>query len=44
MPPWDDHDLEQLAELQDDFEFAVNEQCYEYAECGLYSGWITAGN
>jgi hypothetical protein len=37
------NDLEQLAALKDDFEFAVNEQCHQYQECGWYDDWIAAG-
>jgi hypothetical protein len=37
------NDLEQVDALADDFDFAVNEQCHQYAECGWYDGWLAAG-
>jgi hypothetical protein len=37
------NDVDQLAELQTDFDFAVNEQCHEYDECSGYSVFIGAG-
>jgi hypothetical protein len=37
------NDLDQLGPLQDDFEFAIDEQCYQYAECSAYDAWIAAG-
>lgn len=30
------NDLEQVDELAGDFDFAVNESCFRYGECGLY--------
>ena len=32
-----------LAELQPDFDFAVNEQCHQYDECGGYSVFTAKG-
>lgn len=37
------NDLEQIAELVDDFDFAVNEQCHEFDECDVYAPFIAAG-
>jgi hypothetical protein len=37
------NDLDQLGALQNDFDFAINEQCFQYQECGTYSGWLAAG-
>jgi hypothetical protein len=37
------NDVEQAAELLDDFDFAINEQCAQYSECDVYDAWITAG-
>jgi hypothetical protein len=31
------NDVDQLAALEPVFDFAVNEQCHEYSECGGYS-------
>jgi hypothetical protein len=31
------NDVEQLADLEPSFDFAVNEQCHQYNECGGYS-------
>jgi hypothetical protein len=36
------NDLEQLAELAPDFDFAVNEQCFEFDECAAYEVFIGA--
>lgn len=35
------NDVAQLNELEPSFDFAVNEQCHEYAECGGYSAFIS---
>ncbi len=36
--------IEHAAELEPDFDFAVNEQCFEYDECDVYAGsFIAAG-
>lgn len=37
------NDVDQLAALAPDFDFAVNEQCHEYDECGGYAAFINAG-
>ena len=37
------NDVDQLAVLQPDFDFAVNEQCHEFDECGGYSVFTAAG-
>jgi hypothetical protein len=37
------NDVEQLAQLEPLFDFAINEQCHQYAECGGYSAF-TADN
>ncbi|MFV0406751.1 MAG: endo alpha-1,4 polygalactosaminidase [Propioniciclava sp.] len=33
------NDIEQVAELEPYFDFAVNEQCNQYNECGVYSAF-----
>ncbi len=37
------NDLDQVAALVGDFDFAVNEQCHEFAECGDLRPFIAAG-
>ncbi len=37
------NDVDQLAALAPDFDFAVNEQCHEYNECGGYAVFVSAG-
>ncbi len=37
------NDLDQVADLEPDFDWALNEQCYEYAECDLLQPFIDAG-
>lgn len=37
------NDLEQVADLVDDFDFAVNEQCAEYGECEMLDPFVAAG-
>jgi len=37
------NDLDQIAELVDDFDFAVNEQCHEFDECELNQPFLDAG-
>jgi hypothetical protein len=37
------NDLEQVAQLVASFDFAVNEQCFEYKECNLLLPFIQAG-
>ncbi len=37
------NDLDQVADLVADFDWALNEQCYEYDECGVLQLFIDAG-
>ncbi|MBT2676462.1 endo alpha-1,4 polygalactosaminidase [Streptomyces sp. ISL-14] len=37
------NDLDQIPELVDDFDFAVNEQCAQYGECAALSPFVKAG-
>jgi hypothetical protein len=37
------NDVDQVATLASDFDFAVNEQCAEYQECGLLAPFSAAG-
>jgi hypothetical protein len=37
------NDLDQVSSLQSSFDFAVNEECYEYDECGVLKAFINAG-
>jgi len=37
------NDLGQVADLEADFDWAINEQCYQYAECDLLQPFINAG-
>ncbi len=37
------NDLDQVKALEPYFDFAVNEQCLEYGECGMLSPFIAAG-
>jgi hypothetical protein len=37
------NDLGQVADLQPDFEFAVNEECFRYHECEVLSAFTAAG-
>lgn len=37
------NDIDQVAQLAGDFDFAVNEQCFQYNECGVYSAFTTQG-
>ena len=37
------NDLDQLAELVDDFDFAVNEQCHEFDECEALAPFVDSG-
>ena len=37
------NDLGQLAALLPYFDYAVNEQCHQFDECGDYAAWIAAG-
>jgi hypothetical protein len=37
------NDIDQVAQLAGDFDFAVNEQCFQYNECGVYAAFTTQG-
>jgi hypothetical protein len=37
------NDLDQVADLVVDFDFAVNEQCHEYDECETLTPFVEAG-
>jgi hypothetical protein len=37
------NDLPQIPKLVDDFDFAINEQCFQYHECGRVRPFIEAG-
>ena len=37
------NDLDQVTDLVDYFDFAVNEQCHQYTECNLYAPMVAAG-
>lgn len=37
------NDLDQVADLATDFDFAVNEQCFEYSECDLLAPFVAQG-
>ena len=37
------NDVDQVAALAPDFDFAVNEQCHEYDECGGYAAFTATG-
>lgn len=37
------NDLQQIEQLVENFDFAINEQCFEYNECGLLSIFIEKG-
>lgn len=37
------NDLDQVADLVDDFDFAVNEQCHEFDECAAVEPFVDAG-
>ena len=37
------NDLDQISELVNDYDFAVNEQCFEYQECDLLNPFIDNG-
>jgi hypothetical protein len=36
-------DPEQATALEPWFDFALNEECAQYDECGAYSAWFAAG-
>jgi hypothetical protein len=38
------NDLDQLSDLVDSFDFAINEQCFEYEECSLYTSSFIAAD
>ena len=37
------NDLDQVAQLEGDFDFALNEQCFQYQECGKLKAFVDAG-
>ncbi|WP_316151669.1 endo alpha-1,4 polygalactosaminidase [Cupriavidus sp. BIC8F] len=37
------NDIDQVGQLAADFDFAVNEQCFQYQECGAYSAFTGQG-
>jgi hypothetical protein len=37
------NDVDQIASLVNDFDFAINEQCYQYKECSGYSAFVNQG-
>lgn len=37
------NDVEQADDLLPYFDFAINEQCEQYSECGVYDAWTAAG-
>lgn len=37
------NDVDQLSQLADSHDFAVNEQCHQYSECGGYSAFTSRG-
>lgn len=37
------NDVDQVSQLASDFDFAVNEQCFQYNECGVYAAFTTQG-
>ncbi|WP_220725887.1 endo alpha-1,4 polygalactosaminidase [Arthrobacter cheniae] len=37
------NDVDQIPDLVDDFDFAINEECVRYAECDLYDPFTDAG-
>lgn len=37
------NDVEQVAELAADFDWALNEQCFQYQECDVYEAFTSAG-
>lgn len=37
------NDVAQVGQLATDFDFAVNESCFDYNECGVYSAFSTQG-
>ncbi len=37
------NDVDQIAQLVSDFDWALNEQCFEYKECAAYAPFLSAG-
>ncbi len=37
------NDVDQVTTLQPSFDWALNEQCFQYSECGAYSAFVGAG-
>ena len=37
------NDLDQVSQLVDDFDWALNEQCFEYDECDMLLPFVKAG-
>ncbi len=37
------NDVEQAGALRTDFDFAINEQCFQYHECAVYDAWTAHG-
>ena len=37
------NDVDQIAQLAPSFDFAVNEQCFQYSECETHQPFVTAG-
>ena len=37
------NDIDQISQLQPYFDFAINEQCFQYSECAGYSAFTNAG-
>jgi hypothetical protein len=37
------NDLEQIPQLLDSFDFAIDEECYQYRECGALKPFVAAG-
>lgn len=37
------NDMDQIAELEPDFDFAINEECFRYDECEAYRPFVAAG-
>lgn len=37
------NDIDQVSQLAADFDFAVNEQCFQYKECAVYSAFTSLG-
>jgi hypothetical protein len=37
------NDTKQIAQLEPDFDFSVDEECFDYSECGLLSPFVKAG-